>query len=84
MQTEGHTVKNIINRYQSFRYVLILEGIAVGAISGAFVVLFRYLLTYAEKLLNMVCFFDSCSFCCCNADEMGTLYIRKWDSPGRR
>ena len=54
MQTEGHTVKNIINRYQSFRYVLILEGIAVGAISGAFVVLFRYLLTYAEKLLNIV------------------------------
>ena len=54
MQTECHTVKNTIHRYRSFRYALILEGIAVGAISGAFVVLFRYLLTYAEKLLNTV------------------------------
>lgn len=99
MQTECHTVKNTINRYRSFRYALILEGIAVGAISGVIVVLFRYLLTYAEKLLNIVLnygkdhiwvipvwfvFFGSRSFCCCNAVEMGILYIRKWDSPGRR
>lgn len=54
MQTECHTVKNTINRYRSFRYALILEGISVGAISGVIVVLFRYLLTYAEKLLNTV------------------------------
>lgn len=54
MQKEYHTVKTTINRYRSFRYVLILEGIAVGAISGAIVVLFRYLLTYAEELLNVV------------------------------
>lgn len=54
MNIESHTVKNTINRYRSFRYALILEGIVVGAISGAFVVLFRYLLTYAEVLLSMV------------------------------
>lgn len=52
MQTEGHTVKNIVNRYRSFRYVLILEGIVIGAISGAIVVLFRYLLTCADGLLH--------------------------------
>lgn len=54
MQMEYHTVKNTIKRYRSFRYALILEGIVVGAISGAIVVLFRYLLTYAGELLNAV------------------------------
>lgn len=54
MKNEGHTVKNIVNRYRSFRYALILEGILTGAVSGAVVVLFRYLLSYADGLLNMV------------------------------
>ena len=54
METEGHTVKKTINRYRSFRYALILEGIVIGAISGAVVVLFRYLLSYADKILNSV------------------------------
>ncbi|WP_077609334.1 ClC family H(+)/Cl(-) exchange transporter [Clostridium sp. Marseille-P2415] len=54
MQTEGHTVKKTINRYRSFRYALILEGIVIGAISGAIVVFFRYLLSYADGLLHSV------------------------------
>lgn len=39
---EQHTVTHTINRYRSFRYELILEGVAVGAIAGAVVVAFRY------------------------------------------
>lgn len=54
MNTEEHTVRNTINRYRSFRYVLILEGIAIGAISGAVVVAFRYLLSYGEILRQTV------------------------------
>mgnify|MGYP003259889974 CR=1 FL=1 len=38
MRSEGNTVTNTINRYRSFRYALILEGVAVGAISGVAVV----------------------------------------------
>ena len=53
MRSEN-TVTNTINRYRSFRYALILEGVAVGAISGVVVVAFRYLLGYAEILLNSV------------------------------
>ena len=41
MQPEQHTVTHTINRYRSFRYELILEGVAVGAIAGAVVVAFR-------------------------------------------
>ena len=54
MQTEEHSVKNTINRFRSFRYALILEGIVTGAIAGAVVVFFRYLLTYADELLQSV------------------------------
>lgn len=54
MQTEGHTVKSIVNRYRSFRYALILEGIVIGAVSGVVVVLFRYLLTCMDGLLHSV------------------------------
>lgn len=52
MQAEEHSVKNTMNRFRSFRYALILEGIVVGAVSGAVVVLFRYLLSYADELLR--------------------------------
>ncbi len=31
MQPEEHTVTHTINRYRSFRYELILEGVVVGA-----------------------------------------------------
>lgn len=54
MGTERHTAKKTLARYRSFRYILILEGIAVGAISGTVVVLFRYLLGYAEEFLELV------------------------------
>ncbi|QIB68215.1 ClC family H(+)/Cl(-) exchange transporter [Aminipila butyrica] len=54
MQTEKHSVKNNLNRFRSFRYVLILEGIVTGVVGGGVVILFRYLLTYADKLLQMV------------------------------
>lgn len=53
MQTGWHTVKNTINRYRSFRYELILEGIMIGAISGSIVVFFRYLLSHADELLHV-------------------------------
>lgn len=52
MQAEEHSVKNTMNRFRSFRYALILEGIVVGAVSGVVVVFFRYLLSYAEELLR--------------------------------
>ena len=54
MRSEGNTVTNTINRYRSFRYALILEGVAVGAIAGVVVVSFRYLLGYAEILLHNI------------------------------
>lgn len=59
MQGEGHTVKQTIHRYRNFRYALILQGIAVGAVSGAIVVFFRYLLMYAEKLLSLILSYGS-------------------------
>lgn len=54
MQTEEHSIKNTIHRFRSFRYALILEGIVTGAVSGAVVVFFRYLLTYADEMLKWV------------------------------
>ena len=98
MRSEN-TVTNTINRYRSFRYALILEGVAVGAISGVVVVAFRYLLGYAEILLNsgfelwkdphVVCAGVVCGACCgghiCgDASEMGFAYIGQRYSPGGR
>lgn len=54
METEGHSVSKTLNRYRSFRFDLILEGIAIGALSGAVVVAFRYLLTNADILLHSI------------------------------
>lgn len=54
MQTEGHTASKTISRYRSFRYELILEGIAIGALSGAVVVAFRYLLSKVDILLHSI------------------------------
>lgn len=54
MQPEEHTVTHTINRYRSFRYELILEGVVVGALAGAVVVAFRYLIGSADILLNMI------------------------------
>lgn len=54
MQPEEHTVTHTINRYRGFRYELILEGVVVGALAGAVVVAFRYLIGSADILLNMI------------------------------
>lgn len=43
-----------LRRFRSFRYVLILEGIGVGLLAGAVVVLFRFLLEQADILLHIV------------------------------
>lgn len=52
MQSENYTVSNTLKRFYSFRYMLIFEGIVVGALSGLVVVMFRVLLEKAEILLN--------------------------------
>lgn len=54
MKPDKHTVTHMINRYRSFRYELILEGVAVGAVAGVVVVAFRYLIGYADGLLNLI------------------------------
>ena len=54
MKPEERTVRNTIIRYRSFRYALVLEGIAVGAISGAVVVAFRYLIGCTDTLLHRI------------------------------
>lgn len=54
MKPERNSVADTMKRFRSFRYALILEGVAVGAISGVVVVAFRYLLGYAEILLHTI------------------------------
>ena len=54
MMPEDHTVTHTINRYRSFRYELILEGVVAGALAGAVVVAFRYLIGSADILLNII------------------------------
>lgn len=51
MAPKEHSVTHTINRYRSFRYELIIEGVIVGAIAGAVVVAFRYFIGYAEMML---------------------------------
>ena len=99
MRSEGNTVTNTINRYRSFRYALILEGVAVGAIAGVVVVAFRYLLGYAEILLHNILnygrthvwfvpvwFLDPGCGCrdCDTASKMGLADLGQRDSPGGR
>lgn len=54
MRPEEHTVTHTMNRYRNFRYELIVEGVVVGALAGAVVVAFRYLISAADLFLNMV------------------------------
>lgn len=49
---ETSSVIQTLQRFRSFRYVLILEGIAVGLLAGVVVVLFRLLLEQADVLLH--------------------------------
>ena len=47
------TVITILKRFRTFRYILLLEGIAVGILSGLVTVLFRLALEHAEELLQL-------------------------------
>lgn len=47
-------VMNTIQRYRSFRYALILQGIVIGVVSGLVVVAFRLLLEQADIFLKWV------------------------------
>lgn len=43
-----HNTYNTLNRWQNFRFQLVLEGIIVGALSGLLVVLYRIALNLVE------------------------------------
>ena len=87
MRPSGNTVSATIKRYRSFRYALILEGVAVGAISGVVVVAFRYLLGYAEILLHSILdygrahpWFVPIWFLILAAAALVVSLLLKWDS----
>lgn len=54
MANDSNTISNTLKRFRSFRYSLILEGVATGALAGLVIVLFRLLLEEAETLRNAV------------------------------
>jgi len=47
-------VKRTLERVQNFRYILIFEGMAVGAFAGLIIVLFRVGINQAEKYMSIV------------------------------
>lgn len=53
------TIAKTLRRFRRFRYYLILEGIAAGAIAGLVVVLFRILLEKADAILHVVLAFGN-------------------------
>lgn len=50
--TQNHSVTKTLERFRKFRYTLVLEGVAVGALSGFIIVLFRLILEHADALLH--------------------------------
>ena len=50
--TQNHSISKTLERFRSFRYILVLEGVAVGALSGFVIVLFRLVLEHADTLLQ--------------------------------
>lgn len=48
------TLATTVKQYKSFRYRLILEGIAVGAVTGIVVVAFRYLIGILQQVLPKI------------------------------
>ncbi len=54
MQSGNDTITKTLARFRSFRYTLILEGVAAGALAGLAAVLFRLLLEKAGILLNWI------------------------------
>lgn len=57
--TDNGNIPEVLKRFRSLRYTLILEGVLAGAAAGLVVVLFRYLLEGASGLLNTVLAFGS-------------------------
>lgn len=51
---EKNEAKRTLERVRSFRYKLILEGMAVGVLAGIVIVLFRLAINEAEKYAGMV------------------------------
>ncbi|MBC8559126.1 ClC family H(+)/Cl(-) exchange transporter [Fumia xinanensis] len=49
---QNHSISKTLERFRSFRYTLVLEGVAVGALSGFVIVLFRLILEHADMLLK--------------------------------
>lgn len=49
---QNHSISKTLERFRSFRYTLMLEGVAVGALSGFVIVLFRLILEHADMLLK--------------------------------
>ena len=54
MTPGNHTITKTLERFRTFRYTLILEGIAAGAAGGTVVVLFRLLLEKAGQWLDWI------------------------------
>lgn len=54
MLGEEKTIPQTLKRYQRFRYALVAEGIVVGGLAGAVVVVFRILLEMAAGLLQII------------------------------
>lgn len=49
-----YSVSKVLKRFNEFRYKLVLEGVAIGVLSGLVVVLFRLVLEHMEELLSHV------------------------------
>lgn len=54
MANDGNHISSTLKRFRSFRYSLILEGVAIGVLAGLVIVLFRLLLEEADALRNAV------------------------------
>ena len=59
MQSGSHTITKTLARFRSFRYTLILEGVAAGALAGLAAVAFRLLLEKTSLLLNRILAFGA-------------------------
>lgn len=67
MMDKGST-KHIMNTAQNFKYILVLEGLATGAVAGLVAVIYRIMLGYAEDFVfYMVAFIKG-----------NALYIAGW------
>lgn len=84
--TQNHSISKALERFRSFRYTLILEGIAVGILSGLVVVLFRLILEQADGLLQKALgygtqnpWFIPIWFCVLSAVSFLVYRLVKWE-----